>query len=490
MGQSKLGVYLVNTHDRAENWDYIQKLQPKAIRLLDPNVSLIKRVYDLLPNTVIFPRYWSISEEQDRYVNQPVNLANEHTQFWKEKIAEYERNGMSRGRFVTVSTNEPTIWSSIDRNSNHAGWLKDMERIYKYNLDYNMTLAHGLGKENIKSCLLNFSVGHPANQRDGELSYWKWAEPLVQPTRQYGHVWCIHEYWPKNGPQEGWGWYSGRWQHIPFDVPIVIGECGIDRYVNEPGVAQHQRGWKSVVSARDYAIQLNSYAAHLELDKRVFACFPFLTDYADNKWQSFDTMDAREEILKEKNVPYQTYLPVIITTGGTKPPVEPEKPPVTNEGNGYKLYWPPLSPITNFFGGEHNGLDIGIPTGTEIRALADGDVAWSELDTNTPSYGEYIRLYHKQLGVHSFYGHLSKRLVKQGEKVKKGQLIGYSGWTGTVKPVGQGGSHLHFEIRLANPDGSYKKGVSPFHAGQCDPIAYLNALANILDVDGNPIGHY
>ena len=468
--QNKFGVYLVNTHDKAETWDYMSKLNPNAIRILDPSVSLVKRVYDMFPNALIFPRYWAISENQEEYQRNPVGLANQHVEFWKNTIAEYAKAGMDKDRFVTVSTNEPRIYSDVDRNKDYAGWRKDMDNIYRYNLEYNLTLAAGLGKQNIKTCLLNFSTGHPANLKDNEPSYWQWAQPLVEPTNRYGHYWCIHEYFGKGGIKELWGWLCGRWQHIPFDVPIVVGEFSLDRCTTEPSVNQQQRGWQSVMSKQQFAIEVNSYLAHVELDKRVKTVFPFLTDYADNKWQSFDTNPARNEILKEKSVNYETYLPVVIID--EKPPIEPE-PPVEPSDNIYRLKWPILSPITQFFGGTHEGLDVGVQSGTPIYAISDGDVAWVDFEKN--GYGNYVRIWHKHLKVHSFVGHCSVIIVKQGDKVKKGQLLGYSGNTGNST-----GSHTHWEIRMADSSGVYLSNVSLFSNGKVDPLTYLYALDSVF----------
>jgi len=465
--QNKLGVYFIPVHDKNSDWDYIKQLNPKVIRIMDASNEKIKRLYDMLPDAIIYPRYWSISENQDKYKTDPVGLAKEHIEFWKNKIKEYESFGMNRNRFVTVSQNEPTIWATADRNQNYNAWLSEMQKVYGYNLNYNLTLARGLGELQIKSTLLGFPVGHPTNLKDNEPSYWQWAEPLVEPTLKYGHQWEIHEYWSNQGPQQNFGWWAGRWQHIPFNVPIIIGEVGLDFYVMNGSVPQQKRGWQAWVTPQEYARQLNSYAAHLELDKRVIGCFPFLTDFANREWSSFNTEPAHADILREKQVNYDTYLPVIINTGGGTP-IEPPK--LDNEP--YKLQWPPLQPLTQFFNDNHSGVDVGIGFRTPIYAIADGEVAWVDFEDN--GYGNYVRVHHKHLNAHSFGAHFDEIVVKQYDKVKKGQLLGYSGHTGRCEPPGA--NHYHFEIRLANDDGSYKTGVSKYRNAQVDPIAFLAGL--------------
>jgi hypothetical protein len=465
--QNKIGVYFVPTHDKNSDWDYIKQLNPSVIRIMDASNEKVKRLYNLLPNAIIYPRYWSISEDQARYKSDPVGLAKDHVNFWRDKIKEYESFGMDRNRFVTVSQNEPTIWSNANRNQDYNAWLADMKNVYRYNLEYNLTLANDMGKHGIKSTLLGLSVGHPANLKDAEPPYWGWAEPLVEPTLKYGHIWELHEYWSNQGPQQNWGWWAGRWTSVPFDVPIIIGECGIDKYVEDGSVSQHKRGWQAWVTPKEYAKQINSYAAHLELDERVFGTFVFLTDFASRDWASFNTEAAHSEILKEKSVNYETYLPVIINTG------TPPEPPVEPSDNIYRLKWPVLSPITQFFGGTHEGLDIGVQSGTPIYAISDGDVAWVDFEKN--GYGNYVRVWHKHLKVHSFVGHCSVIIVKQGDKVKKGQLLGYSGNTGNST-----GNHTHWEIRMADSSGAYLPNVSLFSNGRVDPLTYLYALDSVF----------
>ncbi len=87
----------------------------------------------------------------------------------------------------------------------------------------------------------------------------------------------------------------------------------------------------------------------------------------------------------------------------------------------------------------HKGIDLAADKGTPIYASLDGTVHFSGTATG---YGLYIRLKHDG-GVETRYGHCSQLLVKKGEKVKKGQIIGLVGSTGIST-----GSHLHFEVRI------------------------------------------
>ena len=89
----------------------------------------------------------------------------------------------------------------------------------------------------------------------------------------------------------------------------------------------------------------------------------------------------------------------------------------------------------------HKGTDLRAPKGTEVYAMNDGVVRISKLFT---IYGNTIVIDHG-LGVNTFYMHLSRRDVKDGDTVKKGQLIGLSGDTGYAESP-----HLHMTIRINN----------------------------------------
>jgi murein DD-endopeptidase MepM/ murein hydrolase activator NlpD len=87
--------------------------------------------------------------------------------------------------------------------------------------------------------------------------------------------------------------------------------------------------------------------------------------------------------------------------------------------------------------GYHTGVDFACKEGTDIIAVADGKIenaSWGK------SYG--VQLVQKVEGGWVIYAHLSKALVKAGDKVIKGQHIGESGNTGNSS-----GPHLHFEMR-------------------------------------------
>jgi murein DD-endopeptidase MepM/ murein hydrolase activator NlpD len=89
----------------------------------------------------------------------------------------------------------------------------------------------------------------------------------------------------------------------------------------------------------------------------------------------------------------------------------------------------------------HLGQDIGCRRGTPVHSVADGVVTYSQ---GSRSAGRYIEVEHNSFGgraVKSRYLHLNRRMVRKGEKVRMGQLIGHCGSSGiSTSP------HLHFEV--------------------------------------------
>jgi peptidoglycan DL-endopeptidase CwlO len=115
--------------------------------------------------------------------------------------------------------------------------------------------------------------------------------------------------------------------------------------------------------------------------------------------------------------------------------------PIQSGSSG--LIWPVNGPITSPFGmrwgSMHEGVDIGVPAGTPIRAAKAGTVA---IAAYTGGYGNYTCIEHGG-GLSTCYGHQSSFAVSAGDSVSQGEVVGYVGCTGHCF-----GDHLHFEVRV------------------------------------------
>ena len=120
--------------------------------------------------------------------------------------------------------------------------------------------------------------------------------------------------------------------------------------------------------------------------------------------------------------------------------------------------WPVKGPVSSKFGPRispftgkkafHAGLDISGPRGKTVRAPAKGKVVAAADDWKM---GNYIRINHRH-GIETTYGHLSKILVRDGQEVKRGDVLGLIGSTGRYST----GPHLHYQIAVND------KVVDPF----------------------------
>jgi len=124
--------------------------------------------------------------------------------------------------------------------------------------------------------------------------------------------------------------------------------------------------------------------------------------------------------------------------------------------NATPSVWPVAGWLTSYFGNRkdpitndpdfHPGLDISADYGQPVLATADATVSSA---APNGAYGNMVTLDHGY-GIVTKYGHLSRFAVMGGQRVKRGDVIGYVGSTGRST-----GSHLHYEIwmngRLTNP---------------------------------------
>ncbi len=136
------------------------------------------------------------------------------------------------------------------------------------------------------------------------------------------------------------------------------------------------------------------------------------------------------------------------------PAIQPvKKEDLTRMASGYGWRSDPFTKARK----KHYGMDFTAPTGTPIYATGDGVV--KRADQRSSGYGKHIRIDHG-FGYISLYAHMSKYNVRRGQKVKRGDLIGFVGNTGRSQAP-----HLHYEISKngtkINPINFYYGNLSP-----------------------------
>ena len=154
--------------------------------------------------------------------------------------------------------------------------------------------------------------------------------------------------------------------------------------------------------------------------------------------QSYDDLKKAIEENQEKLTHIPSILPINLNDY------------TMSSGYGYRR--DPIYGLSKF----HEGLDFAASNGTDVFATADGKV---EVARREAGYGNCVDINHG-FNYMSRYAHLSEILVKEGEEVKRGQLIGKVGSTGKST-----GPHLHYEVRFKdepqNPVNYYFMDLTP-----------------------------
>jgi murein DD-endopeptidase MepM/ murein hydrolase activator NlpD len=120
-------------------------------------------------------------------------------------------------------------------------------------------------------------------------------------------------------------------------------------------------------------------------------------------------------------------------------------------GFGYRIH--PIYKTSKL----HTGMDFSAPVGTPIYATGDGVVVTA--DAEGRGYGNHVVINHGY-GYRTLYGHMSRIKARRGQTVKRGEVIGYVGNTGTSTAP-----HLHYEVlknnKPINPINFYYNDLSP-----------------------------
>ena len=146
-----------------------------------------------------------------------------------------------------------------------------------------------------------------------------------------------------------------------------------------------------------------------------------------NKLNQIDlSLDAQETSMEELDSYLKENQSLLLAT----PSIWPVRGWVTSE------FGVRMSPLDGNYG-VHQGIDIASPPGTLIRSSANGTVSFARW---AHGYGNLVVITHGY-GLSTKYGHCSEILVREGQRVKRGQVIATVGSTGRAS-----GPHLHYEV--------------------------------------------
>lgn len=284
--QHKIGMHWINVHGRPVDVDYLRALRPLSVKLVAgdvPDVQWIADTYAAAPESVIVLRSHAMSEQKADMASAPVATGIRHAREWRGHIDRLRAQAAERGlvfpsNLVVLGINEPEVWHHLQAT-----------------VEYTVAFLDECTRLGLKAGALSLSVGWPANSGPDTLPDWTPYAAIEPALRRNGGFLFIHEYHDLLGPSENWGWWCGRYMACPWDVPIIIGEYGIDRYVKDPNA--HPRGWQGNLPADQVVAQIADYHERVLLDPRIHSVQIYTSDYS-HPWGSFDLMPAYPALLR------------------------------------------------------------------------------------------------------------------------------------------------------------------------------------------------
>lgn len=301
---AELGVYWSVMHRRPQDYAFFEALQPSVIKIMDGGPPDYAWVRQHLPHTLILARDWALSEQHEDMLKDPTGTGIRHANEWWQHS---ERLGFDRAQTLVLGINEPRVWE--------PGVPQALR-------EYTIALCNRGAQLGLRVGAMQLSVGWPNNNGSDTPPNWSLWDGVDTAIRACHGALICHEYWADSGPAENWGWWAGRSLKCPWDVPIVIGECGIDMYVKDASVAHETRGWRGRKSPEAYAAELAEYTGRMNADNRFAGCCVFAADFANREWASFDIEPAYHAILAAPIPDYTPEMP------DSKPPVTTHLPAV------------------------------------------------------------------------------------------------------------------------------------------------------------------
>lgn len=326
-------------HLRDSDLEAFRQLQPRSIKIINPDYERCRRAYEASPSSLFVLRDHPLSEQHEDMFRDPEGTGRRHAREYNEHVALWA-SMIPRNRIVVTGINEPRVWN--------PGGIEATTRYY-------VAFLNELRRYDLRGGALNLSVGWPANTGTDTPPNWDGYWPVYEALKGTDHFLVLHEYWDRNGPAPMWGWWAGRYTKCDWEVPIIIGECGLDQYVAGP-TGIESRGWMSNASPAQYMGQLAEYDRRCMLDERIHSIQPFTCDYG-NPWGTFDINSLWGAIIS-----YNAGLPEEAPMPEPEQPYEPQPADITQavRDTAWQVIGLPLNPEAAFpkYARAH---DLGLP---------------------------------------------------------------------------------------------------------------------------------
>lgn len=268
--------------------------------------STLPYLEDIPPDAKIIWRNYPLSEQFHAgfSAETPEQAAEAYVKNAQEIVDYCEARGVPRSRLLFEGPNEFPVWQH-----GYEGFAR-----------LEAARLRGLHRIGCFGVACNLGVGWPHNTGPDTPPVWDWAAPIVAEFRP-GDYFGAHEYWAFDGPLQNWTWWGGRVLSMPYNVPILITECGIDGGVL--GAGHVKQGWYDLEygtlddKAHTYIDDLWHYANLMRADPRVQGLLIYTYDGNRDDW---GRMDIRTETfikpfferIKAVGLPQAGTAPVIV----------------------------------------------------------------------------------------------------------------------------------------------------------------------------------
>jgi murein DD-endopeptidase MepM/ murein hydrolase activator NlpD len=223
-----------------------------------------------------------------------------------------------------------------------------------------------------------------------------------------------------------------------------VGNYNAVRHELETRTQQYRQLQATVNDANQRLDSLQSLATEVAMTYGVLRYHPAAFDQSDNP---ADFQDAFDRSIEQYTFLKRNAAMIAVASGG----LHLLSPQSFKDSAYTPSIWPVMGHITDSFGerldpfsGEgafHTGVDVASDYGAPVHATADGVVTYA--DTHA-GYGRLVVVDHG-FGITTWYAHLSAFSAVVGARVKRGEVVGYTGISGRTT-----GPHVHYEVRMNN----------------------------------------
>jgi hypothetical protein len=296
-----------------------------------------------------------------RDANSAIEMAKVHAQR-AQSISELVKQQFGYRNLLFEGLNEPEVWGNEP-----PGLVACYEA-------ERLKWLHSFG---LNGVVLNTSVGWPDNKGAGTAPDWEPFTATLQAMKD-GDYLGLHEYFWFGGPIEkhndkgGWLWEMGRFIQCPWDVPILITECGIDDLVAN---GDKHLGWQNLPlntmdnKAWQYVQWLRWYESNF--DRRIKGACIFTWDIGNKEWETFD---IRNDVFWSQFLPYIQDMSI---------------KPSTAEPIGIPVVTPPVEIWGNTVMNQWHGLCETVGASQKIDPKILGTIIWIESNGIPTLRGSY-----------------------------------------------------------------------------------------------------